>query len=52
MCIILIVPYFFIFCLKDLSFIIKMARIGAIAVTCYGLFILYIFIDNLATGTA
>jgi sodium-coupled neutral amino acid transporter 9 len=48
--IILIVPLFFIFCMKELTGIIKLAKFGVISVLLYGLFILYSFIDNLQSG--
>jgi len=45
--IILAFPLFFI---KDIKFILKLAHGGVIAIVLFALFIVYIFIDNMATG--
>lgn len=41
-----------LFCLKNLSFIIHLAQYGVIAIISYVVFVIYIFINNLATGNA
>ncbi|EAR97831.1 transmembrane amino acid transporter protein (macronuclear) [Tetrahymena thermophila SB210] len=48
--IILIVPYFVLFSLRNLSFIIKLGKIGVFAIFVYGLFIIETFIENIASG--
>lgn len=41
---------FYLFCLKELTTIIKAARFGILAIIGYGIFIMYVFIKNIATG--
>ncbi|KAL4486141.1 hypothetical protein ABPG72_012194 [Tetrahymena utriculariae] len=48
--ILLIVPYFILFSLRNLSFIIKLGKIGVFAIFVYGLFIIETFIENIASG--
>lgn len=38
------------FCVRDLKVFIRFGVLGIIAIISYGLFLVYLFIDNLATG--
>ena len=48
--IIIVTPIFLMFCIKDLTVFIKCGVVGIIAIISYGIFLIYLFIDNLATG--
>ena len=50
MAIIIAVPIFFIFCLNDVSFLIRLAKFGIFAIASYGVFLVYLFIENLVNG--
>ena len=43
-------PIFILFSLKDLTFIIRIARFGVFAIFLYGVFLIYKFIENLVSG--
>jgi solute carrier family 38 (sodium-coupled neutral amino acid transporter), member 9 len=37
--------------LKDITKLIKIAHYGVVAIVAYGVFVIYIFIENMANGT-
>lgn len=49
-CLILALPVFGMFCKKDIRIFIKLGKIGIIALISYGLFLVYLFGDNLFSG--
>jgi sodium-coupled neutral amino acid transporter 9 len=46
-----IVPFVFpLFFINRIAVLVSIARIGTVALYCYMIFIIYIFVDNLASG--
>jgi len=49
---ILFLPVFFLCSFRELNFIVKLGRIGVSSIFIYGIFLMYCFIDNIASGRA
>lgn len=49
-CLVLSIPVFAMFCKKDIKIFIKLGRIGIVALISYGMFLIYLFGNNVATG--